>query len=379
MSWRVAKSLLKLRDQVNARAPNRDKSSDGTIGDASHQSRSSDHNPWVVDGGIGVVTAIDISNDPAHKVVSRDIAEAIRASKDSRVKYVISNRQIFSSETKSWEWRTYTGPNPHTAHVHISVKPLRIVYDNEMAWALPTGLGGQPPKPANKIADMVSLGDMAHKGEISERTKKIQFALKRAVPGTGALIIDGDFGQVTQAAVIAFQAAKGLQMDGIVGPITAAELDKYLAEPPPPQITPLPPRPPSEDWQSGKGSWYSQYEGVYRWKDLGDAPGSSALGVPDNAQGVSFYRGATLGHWYEIEYPNGKRSIEQQTDIGPAPWTGKKIDISAVAAERAGYSPYNFPTGAIIKWRSVETPTVVASMDPRKAAVVYRDARKLTA
>ena len=35
-SWRAAKSLLKLRDQVNARFPGRKKDSDGTIGDAAH-------------------------------------------------------------------------------------------------------------------------------------------------------------------------------------------------------------------------------------------------------------------------------------------------------------------------------------------------------
>jgi hypothetical protein len=45
MAWRVAKSLLTLREQVDAMAPNRNKSSDGTIGDQSHRSRNSDHNP----------------------------------------------------------------------------------------------------------------------------------------------------------------------------------------------------------------------------------------------------------------------------------------------------------------------------------------------
>ena len=34
MVWRVAKSLNVLLDQINAIAPNRDKSSDGSIGDA---------------------------------------------------------------------------------------------------------------------------------------------------------------------------------------------------------------------------------------------------------------------------------------------------------------------------------------------------------
>ena len=119
MAWRVANSLLKLREQVNAKAPDRDKSSDGTIGDAAHSARTSDHNPDTD----GVVKAMDISNDPRHKVRSRDIAEAIRLSKDSRVKYVISDGEIFSSITSPWKWRKYTGSNPHFQHVHISVRP----------------------------------------------------------------------------------------------------------------------------------------------------------------------------------------------------------------------------------------------------------------
>mgnify|MGYP001562524195 CR=1 FL=1 len=66
MSWRVAKSLDVLLAQINALSPNRDKSSDGSIGDANHSARTSDHNP----DDAGVVKARDFSNDPAHGIVS---------------------------------------------------------------------------------------------------------------------------------------------------------------------------------------------------------------------------------------------------------------------------------------------------------------------
>jgi peptidoglycan hydrolase-like protein with peptidoglycan-binding domain len=369
--WRVAKSLLHLREQVNAKSPNRDKSSDGTIGDASHASRSSDHNPWVTDGSTGVVTAMDISNDPKHKVVSRDIAETLRTSRDPRLKYVISNAQIFSSD--DWKWRRYSGPNPHTAHCHISVKATKALYDKVDDWTLPASLDGLPSKPLNDIVSAVSLGDMAHTGEQSERVRLIQKALKAAGSWNA---VDGDFGPKTEASVKWFQDAKDLQVDGIVGPATAAELDKYLTDHPPP---PIPEKPAEVVWDSGKGSWYSQYEGRYDWNDPGDKAGSNALRVPDDAQGISFFNSGTLGRWFEVQYPNGKKFIEQQTDIGPAPWTGKKIDISAAAAERAGYSPDNFPTGAIIKWRGVDPPDAVKNMASREAAVKYRDARKMIA
>jgi hypothetical protein len=98
VDWRVAESLKKLQSQVNSKAPNRSKKSDGTIGDAAHATRNSDHNPWVKDGTKGVVTALDITHDPANGCDAGQIAEAIRSSKDSRVKYMIWNKKIASHQ-----------------------------------------------------------------------------------------------------------------------------------------------------------------------------------------------------------------------------------------------------------------------------------------
>ena len=143
MAWRVAKSLLKLRDQVNAAAPNRSRASDGTIGDPNHQSHTSDHNPWVIDGGIGVVTGLDLTTDPAHGCDIPRIINAIVASRDPRIKYIIHNRKILSSTTAPWTWRNYTGPSPHEHHGHFSVKSDKAHYDNEAPWQI----GGQTPPP----------------------------------------------------------------------------------------------------------------------------------------------------------------------------------------------------------------------------------------
>lgn len=140
VAWRVARSLLTLRDQVNQRAPRRNKVSDGTIGDASHCQRSSDHNPWVRDGTVGIVTALDITHDPRGGCDANTIAEAIRASREIRVKYIIWNRRIANSAAiggrQPWEWRPYNGTNPHTRHVHISVRPDKPSYDSTVAWAI---------------------------------------------------------------------------------------------------------------------------------------------------------------------------------------------------------------------------------------------------
>ncbi len=65
MAWRTAKSLDVLLDEINRAAPKRSKASDGSIGDAAHATRSSDHNPWVRWLGTGIVTARDFTHDPA--------------------------------------------------------------------------------------------------------------------------------------------------------------------------------------------------------------------------------------------------------------------------------------------------------------------------
>lgn len=142
MTWRVAKSLLHLREQVDRLFPHRKKENDGTIGDAAHASRTSDHNPWVIDGGVGVVTAMDITHDPAHGVDSYKFAEELRKSRDVRIKYVISNHRIFSTQASPWIWRPYRGSNPHDHHVHISVLPSKLRYDDTRDWKTP--LLGQP-------------------------------------------------------------------------------------------------------------------------------------------------------------------------------------------------------------------------------------------
>lgn len=132
MSFRVAESLLKFRSQIDAMVPGRDRSNDGTIGDTSHQARKSDHNP----NKDGVVTAIDITHDPAHGVNAGELAELLRLSKNSRIKYVISNRRIFSSQQEPWQWRPYNGPNAHTHHVHLSVVGDKALYDDTQPWPI---------------------------------------------------------------------------------------------------------------------------------------------------------------------------------------------------------------------------------------------------
>lgn len=135
-NWRLAKSLEQLRKQVNAAAPNRSKASDGSVGDLSHQSRPSDHNP----NAQGVVTAIDITHDPGDGVDGNLLSRALIH--DSRVKYVIFNAQIWKARTGMWE--PYRGANAHRKHVHVSVKPESIDNTNPWPWPVPVAVKTAP-------------------------------------------------------------------------------------------------------------------------------------------------------------------------------------------------------------------------------------------
>ncbi|MFD6072821.1 hypothetical protein [Amycolatopsis lurida] len=128
MAWYVAKSLEVLRGQLNRLAPRRSTVSDGSIGDAAHSSRTSDHNPT----SAGQVCARDFTHDPAGGLDCHWLARVLVASGDSRIKYVIWDYRIW---TPGVGWKAYSGVNPHTKHLHLSVK-AGALGDDGRAWNL---------------------------------------------------------------------------------------------------------------------------------------------------------------------------------------------------------------------------------------------------
>ena len=138
----VDKGLNKLLAQINAAAPGRSKASDGSIGDAAHASRDSDHNPESPPppgNPDNQVDARDFTHDPAHNADMGTVTESIRVSRDRRVSYVIFNGRIFSSYDstggrKAWQWGKYTGTDPHTGHAHVSVNDGN--HDQTQPWQI---------------------------------------------------------------------------------------------------------------------------------------------------------------------------------------------------------------------------------------------------
>ena len=137
--------------------------------------------------------------------------------------------------------------------------------------------------------------------------------------------------------------------------------------------------------QAGKTSWFGQYGyGKYNngkhkhvWRDTGDN-GKNASGLPQTTPGIAIYNRKTLGDWYEVEL-KGKKYKVRQVDIGPAPWTGRKIDINAPLADMAGWNPKNFPTDSVVKYRHIgkqlppELPSNVAEVPEKLPKLAMLD------
>lgn len=155
--WKRCKALIKLVSQVNAAYPGRDTSSDGSIGDADHASRSSDHNPWIIDpaDNVGVVTAQDIDEDlnsATHSIEA--IVTAIRKSRDPRVKYIIYEGRITKKGSDLQEWEAYHGTNSHSHHAHISVKQEKKYWNDDAAWSIGSAAEAPAEEPTvNESAD----------------------------------------------------------------------------------------------------------------------------------------------------------------------------------------------------------------------------------
>jgi murein L,D-transpeptidase YcbB/YkuD len=204
MQWRLAHGLEQLRRQVNVRWPNRSKESDGSIGNAEHSARESDHNPDTD----GVVKAIDITHDPLHGFDSYAFADMLLKNQDSRIKYVISNRRIGSGDAgpQPWIWRKYTGANPHDHHCHISIKKDAAHFDSDADWKIE---GTAIPDPS-----FIPPPSLVVIGTTGANVEKLQ--TKLGVKETGSYEANSE----TEFALKLFQVRHGLTPDGRAGPQT---------------------------------------------------------------------------------------------------------------------------------------------------------------
>lgn len=208
-AWRLARSLETLRDEIRSVYPG---TTVWTIGDQSHASGWSDHNPT----SSGVVCAIDVLGDKGLSLA--EFAEHLKKTNHRAVKYVIFNRRIWSKALNSQGWRRYSGSNPHTTHVHVSVGVgpdgrSTGPYDDTTPWGIRgTGIGG------------IMLPEEGDKGPEVEFWQRMLRRTGESFPKFGA---DGHWGSEMTAAVQS--SRKKLGWDPVASPrITAAHAEQLF-------------------------------------------------------------------------------------------------------------------------------------------------------
>lgn len=254
MGWIVVPCLLEGRAQLDKRFPNRDKSSEGTIGDTAHQAEASSHNPDLTghpeyrDGdAVDEVRAWDADKDlrdpsdiQMEQIVQLWLTK-LRAGKMSWIRYLIYNGRIWHRRD-NFVTHVYTGSNKHTDHVHVNSDFTQTAdtvtntywYLDELGNSTPVANPPTTTTPAPTPPQ--SSSHVVQKGDKGTEVTHIQTFFRDVFPAyrwtvtvkRGQLIgVDGDFGDQTEAWVKLFQKKTMLKQDGIVGPITAAKMKRY--------------------------------------------------------------------------------------------------------------------------------------------------------
>lgn len=240
--WVVVPNLEELRQQMDARFPLRDKSSDGSIGDTSHAARSSSHNPDRSgnpehrDGDAkDEVRARDFDadlRDPAGVTMERvvqHIVEKARAGQLPNLRYVIFNKRIWT-KSNGFKTQVYTGSNTHEKHAHFNSDFTQAADEARgVNWGL-SEIGSPPNAPVDPTHPMVQKGDKGIWVFRIQTFLRNNFPSYRHyvpyLPGQ-LLVVDMDFGGQTEAWVKEFQRRTSLTKDGIVGPATVAKMRQY--------------------------------------------------------------------------------------------------------------------------------------------------------
>lgn len=212
MAWVLTRGLTTWREEINAVFPDRDRASDGAIGDQAHSSGTSGHNPDRTgraeyrDGdALDEVRAIDVDRDLVPESgddwmlrVIRFVVEKARRGEYVPFRYIIycpaGGRPTIWHKSSGWAARNYTGANRHDKHAHFSGDWS----ERGDSW---TGTLGIAALREDEGDDMYPVTKSSPKGHIEYQ----QYRLAELGFYTGE--IDGDYGAKTTAAVRAYRQA----------------------------------------------------------------------------------------------------------------------------------------------------------------------------
>ena len=142
--------------QATALYPKRKKLSDGLLPSLAHRKASpnSDHNTGL---------AVDLTHDLDGGVDCAVIFEKLK--EDERVSYLIFNKKIWSRDRAKSGNRPYSGSNPHTKHLHISINADKSNDTSPWFWWI------NQPKVLNQI--LASLQPQPKKKVVVSTTRTV--------------------------------------------------------------------------------------------------------------------------------------------------------------------------------------------------------------
>jgi peptidoglycan hydrolase-like protein with peptidoglycan-binding domain len=209
VTWKLAPNLARRQAMVKAEWLHLDVYA---IGDQAHQDRESDHNP----DARGIVHAIDVMTRGDEYAAAQVLAWALSGRGD--LEYVIHNRRIWD-RSRGWAPREYLGTNPHTDHVHLSGRHGDVGKDKA------TGTGYDVT--AEQVSPVALVDHKAGSRVLRVATSPLRgwdVVRLQSDIGLRGWHRDGIYGTATAAALTAWQRERGLDPDGIAGPLTWARL-----------------------------------------------------------------------------------------------------------------------------------------------------------
>lgn len=229
-SWILVPSLVTLRSEFNAINPDRDKASDGSVGDAAHADSESDHNPDETGhvpirdaDGKNEVHAIDV--DVNLRVPGLDMEDCVqfilgrcRSGAERRLRYIIYRRRIWSA-SNGWRQKAYTGSNAHDQHAHFSASYETVHEASTASWHLEDIPVALTPEDKTWIsgkireivrAEMITTAEVTAAVPTADENGKAAFSAIRNSPTTG--ISD------TGANLIASEITKAVKDGKVIQP-----------------------------------------------------------------------------------------------------------------------------------------------------------------
>jgi hypothetical protein len=157
-----------------------------------------------------------------HGVTEHDLQllfDGLVESRDPRILYVIHNRVIVSSVVEPWKRRKYSGSDPHTGHVHLSVNDKYDANRADWKWEARVERADKYVKVETSLPELLELGDedaMFSGWNTIGRAQALANWLDNSTPDIDT---DGVYGKQTAA-----KFGKALKSSGSLTRLTTAQL-----------------------------------------------------------------------------------------------------------------------------------------------------------